>query len=330
MCLSIGYRVYDRKLARKKIGLAFRILYWLADILAFRPLRDKIGLKNTRAPYTGGALISPGTFRFFRAVGVDLMDFYGSSEGGLCACHQAGDIKHGTIGLPIPGMEVRIAKDGEMLWRGNNCLFQGYYKDPEKTENALAGGWFHSGDAGCIDEDYHIIYLDRVSDMRELKGGVKFSPQHIEGIIKFSPYIRDVIAVGGGDIPYVAALIQIDFDSVGRWAERQHMAYTTFSDLSQKPEVYNLIEKEINALNEIMPKDTQVKKFVCLPRELDPDEAELTRTRKLRRGFLEKKYRNIIDAIADGREVLVLSLEVRYRDGSVGETTTEVGIRSLF
>ena len=329
VCLPIGYKMTDLKMQEKEANLIWKALYWLTNILVFRSLRDKIGLKNTRSPYTGGSLISPGTFRFFRAVGVNLREAYGSSEAGLCCCHLSDDVKYESIGLALPGMELRINKDGEMLWRGS-CLFSGYYKDPEKTKEVVIDGWFHSGDAGHVDEDGHIIYLDRMSDMMELKGGIRYSPQHIEGTLKFSPYIRDVIAVGGGKFDYVAALIQIDFDSVGKWSERRHIAYTTFADLSQKPEVYNLVEEEIKALNRSVPEDTRVKKFVCLHKELDPDEEELTRTRKLRREFLDKKYSELLDAICEGKDNFLSSSEIKYRDGSRGETTTVVKIKTLF
>ena len=329
LCLPIGYKVTDLKMEDKEPGWLLKAAYAIADVLVFRPLRDKIGLKNTRSPYTGGSLISPGSFRFFRAIGVDLREAYGSSEAGLCCCHFKGDVKYESIGVPLPGMELRISEKGEMLWRGD-CIFEGYYKNPEKTAEALSGGWYHSGDAGHIDEDGHIIYLDRMSDMMHLGEGVKYSPQHIEGSLKFSPYIRDVIAVGGGRFDYVLALVQIDFDSVGKWAERRHIAYTTFTSLSQKKEVYDLVEKEVRSLNRTIPEATRVKKFICLHKELDPDEEELTRTRKLRRNFLFKKYGDLLDAAYAEKEIFFAKSVVKYRDGGVGETNTEVRIKTLF
>ena len=328
LCLPIGYRVIDAKMQGRRTNLALQVLYWLADLTVFRHLRDKIGLRRTRSCYTGGSLISPGTFRFFRAIGLDLRQIYGSSEAGLCCCHRKEDVRYESIGVPLPGMELRIASDGEMLWKGD-CLFLGYYKEPEKTAQALVDGWYRSGDAGYIDEQGHIIYLDRISDMMELGEGQKYPPQHIEGRLKFSPYIRDVIAIGGGSLNYVVALVQIDFDSVGKWAERNRIPYTTFADLSQKKEVYDLVEKEIRALNRILPEGARVRKFVCLPKELDPDEQELTRTRKLRRDFLEKKFGELLEAIRLNRDTHVVSSEVKYRDGSIGLTTTEVRIRTV-
>jgi long-chain acyl-CoA synthetase len=223
----------------------------------------------------------------------------------------------------------KISEEGEILWSGES-VFSGYYKAPEKTAEVLKNGWLHSGDAGYVDGDGHIIYLDRMSDLRELTGGVKYAPQHIEARLKFSPYIKDVIAAGEKGLPYVVALVQIDFGSVGKWAERHHIAYTTFADLSQKGEVYDLIENEIKVLNQSLPETTRVKKFICLHKELDPDEEELTRTRKLRREFLEKKYSDLLRAISEGRDSFLAKSEIKYRDGSRGETTTLVRIKTLF
>jgi long-chain acyl-CoA synthetase len=326
--LPIGYKVADLKMLKRSSNFLWNGLYWLANALVFKPLRDKIGLLHTRSPFTGGALISPGTFRLFRAIGVPLRTIYGTSEAGLCCCHIGDDVKSESMGRPLPGVGFKISKEGEILWKGDG-VFLGYYKEPEKTAEALIDGWWHSGDAGYLDEDGHIIYLDRMADMRELEGGVKYPPQNIEARLKFSPYIKDIIAVGGKQLPYVVALVQIDFESVGKWAERQHIAYTTFTDLSQKPQVYDLIEKEIRALNRTLPESTRVKKFVCLHKELDPDEEELTRTRKLRRDFIEKKYAGIMEAISQSKDSVMAKSEIKYRDGSKGETTILVRIKTL-
>lgn len=327
--LPVGYKMADLKMSKKNSNLIWNAFYWLGDILVFRSLKDKIGLLHTRSPFTGGSLISPGTFRFFRAVGVPLKAIYGSSEVGLCCCHIKDDVKSESIGVPLPGVGFKISGEGEILWSGES-VFLGYYKAPEKTAEVLKNGWLHSGDAGYVDEDGHIIYLDRMSDLRELTGGVKYAPQHIEARLKFSPYIKDVIAAGEKGFPYVVALVQIDFGSVGKWGERHHIAYTTFADLSQKAEVYDLIENEIKVLNQSLPETTRVKKFICLHKELDPDEEELTRTRKLRREFLEKKYSDLLKAISEGRDSFLAKSEIKYRDGSRGETTTLVRIKTLF
>ncbi len=326
--LPVGYKIADLKMSKKNPSTIWNILYWIGNAIVFRSLRDKIGLLHTRSPFTGGALISPGTFRFFRAIGVPLRTIYGTSEAGLCCCHFGDDVKSESMGRPLPGVGFKTSEEGEILWKGDG-VFLGYYKEPQKTAEVLIDGWWHSGDAGYLDDDGHIIYLDRMADMRELEGGVKYPPQNIEARLKFSPYIKDVIALAGKGLTYVVALIQIDFESVGKWAERKHIAYTTFIDLSQKPEVYDLIENEIKNLNRSLPETIRVKKFVCLHKELDPDEGELTRTRKLRREFLEKKYSEIIGGILESKESVLAKSEIKYRDGSRGETTTVVRIKIL-
>lgn len=326
--LPVGRKVSDMRVEGREPASFWRALYALGDLVVFRHLRDKIGLLHTRAPYTGGSLISPGAFRLFRALGVDIRQIYGSSEAGLCCCHRTGDVKFESIGPPLPGMKARISEQGELLWKGD-CVFQGYFKNPEKTAQVLVDGWFHSGDAAYIDDDGHIIYLDRMDDMMELGDGAKYSPQHIEGCLKFSPYISDVMAVGGGRFSYVVALVQIDFQLVGKWAEKRHIAYTTYADLSQKPEVMDLVEEEVRKLNNSLPEGSRIKKFACLSKELDADEEELTRTRKLRRDFVEQKYTDLLDAIARGETSYVASSEIKYRDGSKGITTSTMTVREL-
>jgi long-chain acyl-CoA synthetase len=326
--LPIGYRVVGVKMDASERNTIWKLPYWIANLLVFRPLRDKIGLRNAKSAYTGGALISPGCFRLFRALGVNLRDLYGTSEASQCCCNCGEDAKFETIGFPMPGMEVRINKEGQMLWKGP-CVFHGYYKDPDKSAEALADGWYNSGDAGDIDEDGHLLYLDRLSHMMELEGGLKYGPQQIEGRLKFSPFIKDVVVCGGGKIPYVIALVQISLEAVGKWAERCHIPYTTFADLSQKQKVYDLVEKELKHLNTNLPEAARVKKFVCLHKELDPDEEELTRTRKLRRDFLMKKYNNLIDAIVVGKDTFFATSEVKYSDGSQGVISTSLSIRTI-
>ena len=190
-------------------------------------------------------------------------------------------------------------------------------------------GWFYTGDAGYIDEDGHLIYLDRVKDLMELAGGEWFSPQYVEGRLKFSPYVKDVMAIGGAERAFVAAIINIDFDNVGRWAESRGLAYTTFVDLSQKPEVYDLIRADVEGVNRTLPRPARVRKFVLLHKEFDPDEAELTRTRKLRRGFMETRYDEMIEAMYSGRYSVVVRAEVKYRDGRTGVIETPVRVCSL-
>jgi long-chain acyl-CoA synthetase len=227
-------------------------------------------------------------------------------------------------------MDVRIADDGEILIAGPS-VFQGYYKDPEATQAALeidseGVRWFRTGDAGHIDDDQHVIYLDRLKEMIPLSSGEHFSPQFIEGQLKFSPYIRDAMTIGAADLPFVTALINIDFENVGRWAERQGLAYTTFVDLSQKPEIYRLIRQDVQRVNRTLVEAAAVRRFVLMHKEFDPDEAELTRTRKLRRRTLREHYKEIIDAMYSDNTEVSVKASVRYQDGreSVIETTVHV------
>jgi long-chain acyl-CoA synthetase len=223
---------------------------------------------------------------------------------------------------------VRITDSGEILVRGDN-VFRGYYKMPEKTAEVLKGGRFHTGDAGHISEDGHVVYLDRVAELRELSDGHKYAPQYIESKLRFSPYIKDAVALGDKSRDYVAALINIDFENCARWAEAHKVVYTTFADLSQKPEVTNLVRKDVERVNRSLPEHSRIRKFANLHKELDPDEAELTRTRKLRRGFLEQRYHDLLEAIYQDKAEFTAEVTITYRDGRKGTIKTLVRINSL-
>ncbi len=332
--MPIGYRVAGRRFEqRRPVGLLWRILNALGEVALFHPLRDKLGLTRVRSAYSSGAALSPEVIRFFRAIGVNIKQLYGSTEAQAHTMHVGDDVKFETVGVPIPGMELKIAENGEILVRGPT-VFQGYYKDPEATAKAFfvdeeGRRWFRTGDAGLLDADGHLIYLDRLKDMITLASGEKYSPQYIEGRLKFSPYIRDAMTIGGADKEYVTALITIDFENVGRWAERRGLPYTTFVDLSQKPEVYELIRQDVERVNRTLPPAARVRKFVLLHKAFDADEGELTRTRKLRRGLLGERYQTIITAMyGDGDRVRVKA-PVRYRDGREGVVETTVRIATL-
>jgi len=324
--LPIAYKVADLEDERKPIPIHLRLLKVLGEVAVFQPLRDKIGMSHMRNAFTSGATLTPDQVRFFRAVGVQLKNLYGSTECQTHTLHYDGNIKLATVGSPPPGVEIQLRPDSE-IWIRSRSVFAGYYKDEEKTKSALdEDGWFHTGDAGYVDEDGHLIYLDRLSDMIELANGEKFSPQYIEGRLKFSPYVQDVMTVGGFDMHYVTAIINIDFENVARWAEKNRIAFTTFVDLSQKPEVYDLIKKEVERVNATLPPAARVKKFVILHKAFDADEAELTRTRKLRRRTLEQKYGMMLDAMYGNLEQVVVSAEVKYRDGRIGTVETAVRV----
>lgn len=326
--LPVGYRVAEMRFAQKTVPLLWQVLYRLGDVAVFHPLRDKLGLINVKSAYTAGAALSPDVVRFFRAIGVNIKQLYGSTEVQIHTLHIGEDVKFESVGMPPPGVEIRISDEGEVLVRAPS-VFQGYYKAPEQTAQKLVDGWFCTGDAGYIDEDGHLIYMDRVEDLLELRGGGKFSPQYIEGRLKFSPYIKDLMSIGGQEREYVTAIINIDFENVGRWAEKRGIAYTTFVDLSQRSEVYDLIRSDVERVNKTLPPPARVRKFVLMHKEFDPDEAELTRTRKLRRGFMGQRYLPIIEAMYSGLQEVRVQAEVKYRDGRRGVVETPVRVCSL-
>ncbi len=326
--MPLAYQIIDLEDAKKPIPPHMRLLRWIGESAIFEPLRDKIGLTRARNVLTAGAALSPDVIRFFRAIGVELRQLYASTEA-PGTMHMPGDVKLASVGVVMPGVEIKIADDQEIMLR-TEAMFSGYFHDAEATAKAIdAEGWYHTGDAGYIDPDGHLIYLDRATDMIELANGEKFSPQYIEGRLKFSPYIQDVMTVGGFDMHFVSCIININFENVARWAEKNRIAFTTFVDLSQKAEVYNLIKQEIERVNETLPPPARVQKFVILHKAFDADEAELTRTRKLRRRALEQKYGAMLDAMYGNLEQVTVSAEVKYRDGRTGVVETAVRVCSV-
>ena len=327
--MPIAYRAIDHEDAHEPLPLPLRFLRWLGEYAIFKPLRDKLGLVRARNVLTAGAMLSGDIIRFFRAIGIELRQYYGSTEtsGTL---HLRGDVRFETVGVIVPGVEVKIADNQEILIR-TQARFKGYYKQPDKTGEALdVEGWYHTGDAGHMDEKTgHLIYLERVKDLIELANGERFSPQYIEGRVKFSQYVQDMLTIGGADKDFVSAIIVIDFQNVSRWAEKRGIAFTTYVDLSQRDEVCEIIRGELRAVNESLPAWSRVKRFVILHKEFDADEAELTRTRKLRRGALHAKYHQLLEAIYGGRRQVHISAEVRYRDGRTGTIETELHVADV-
>jgi len=327
--MPIAYKVIDLEDDRKDIPPNLRFLRWVGEFAVFQPLRDKLGLTRARNVLTAGAMLSSDIIRFFRAIGIELRQLYASTET-FGTIHLPGDVRFETVGVLVPGVEIKIAEDQEILVR-TKAQFKGYYKNPEKTGDAIdTEGWYYTGDAGYFDEKTgHLIYLERVKDLIELSSGESFSPQYIEGRVKFSPFVQDMMTIGGWDMDFVSAIIIIDFQNVSRWAEKNGIAFTTYVDLSQKPEVYEIIREEIQRVNESLPEYSRVKRFVILHKEFDADEAELTRTRKLRRGALQKKYADLLEAIyGDQREVRVTA-DVKYRDGRTSTVETELRVSDV-
>ena len=329
ICLPIGYKTADLRFQKKKIGLLWKFLNSIAYWIVFRPLQDRLGLKQAREPWTGGSALSPDGFRFLHAIGVPIKNHYATTEaGGIVTCQRHDDIRAETLGLPLDGVNIKISNEGEILVGGEH-IAKGYYKNPEKTAIEFKQGWVHTGDAGFLNEDGHLVYLDRVAELGKLAGGAKFSPTYIEGKLKFSPYIKDVMVVGGETREYVSAMVNIDFDNVGKWAEDRNLPYTSFVDLSQKREVAELMLREFIRVNHVAPEFSKVRKFVCLHKEFDPDEAELTRTRKLRRNFIQERYQVLIDAIYQDETETMVEASVTYRDGRQGVIATALKIWSV-
>jgi long-chain acyl-CoA synthetase len=326
--LSVGYRMADLRLKRVSPPPAWKLLNGLAYICLFRSLKNYFGLARLRHVYTGGAPLGPEIFNMFQALGVNIKQAYGMTEQTAASViHRTDDIRLDTVGKPLPGIEFRVSDTGELLSRGDT-IFKGYYKDAEATAKALQDGWFHSGDAGLVEPDGHIVIIDRMSDVMKLGDGSKFSPQLIENKLKFSPFIMDAVVVGQ-DRPFITAMISIDMANVGKWAESNQIAYTTFTDLSQKEAVYNLIAEEVRRTNESLPRVAKVKRFVLLYKELDADDDELTRTRKVRRKFVAERYKDLIEALYGDRDELDVQADIRYRDGKGFRMKTKVRVREL-
>jgi long-chain acyl-CoA synthetase len=317
--LDLARRVERSRLGHRPAALRDRLLYPLGRLLVYGPLRDNLGMSRIRVAYTAGEAIGPELFEFYRSLGINVKQLYGMTESSALICiQQDGDVKLDTVGPPLPGVEVRVSPSGEVLYRSPG-VFQGYYKNPEATRETLVEGWVHSGDAGFFDKDGHLKIIDRARDVGRLAGGTLFAPKYLENKLKFSAYIKEAVCVGAGR-PFVAALLNIDLVSVGNWAERRGLAYTSYTDLAQKPEVYELIRQEVVRVNRSLLEDealrgAQIRRFLLLHKELDPDDQEITRTRKVRRGFVGQKYAPLIEALYGTGDSVQVEAQVTYEDG---------------
>ena len=313
----------------KPIPAGLRAQCALGEFLVYGPVRDQLGLRRARWAYTGGAPLGPDTYRFFRSFGVNLKQVYGSTEvTGLVSLQPDAEANPTTAGRPCRGIDVRIGERGEVLVRSTG-IFKGYYKNEEATREVIDGdGWFHTGDAGFVDPRGHLVIIDRAKDVGALHDGTPFAPQFIENKLKFSPYIREVVAFGH-ERAFVAAMIAIDLNTVGNWAERRGVPYTSYMDVSQKPEVRALIREEIEKGNATLPDSTKVRRFLLLTKDLEADDAEMTRTRKVRRRFIAEKYSEVIDALYAGREEVELTSTVTYEDGRQATISARVRIEDV-
>jgi long-chain acyl-CoA synthetase len=328
LLMPIGEKMAELKYRKQKPSVFLKILYFFADIILFGSIKRSLGLSNARICYTTGAILSPDAFRFYHALNLPLKSLYGSTEGGALSGAQNDDIHFETVGPAHAGAEVKISDDGELIYRQPG-VFVGYHKDPQKTDVVLKNGWFHSGDSGFIREDGHIVIIDRLQDLVERDIGDALAPQNIESRLRFSPYIKDAWILAGPESAQVSAIIIINYDNVSRWAGQMRVAYTSFAELSQAPEVYELVRQDIDRVNQTLPPGAKVKKYVNLHKEFDPDEAELTRTRKLRKTFLEERYRELIDAVYADKTEASIEAQVGDRDGRERTINTTIRIESV-
>jgi long-chain acyl-CoA synthetase len=299
----------------KPVPAGLRLATALGEFFVYGPVRDQLGLRQAKWALTGGAPLGPDTFRFFRSIGVNLKQVYGSTEtSGLVSLQPDTEANPTSAGRPVPGIEVKIADRGEVLVRGCS-VFKGYLKNDDATREVIdAEGWFHTGDAGFMDPRGHLVIIDRAKDVGALADGTPFAPQFIENKLKYSPFIREAVAFGN-ERPFVATMVAIDLSTVGNWAERRGLAYTSYMDLSQKAEVRELIAGEIRKCNQTLLEATKIRRFLLLTKDLEADDAEMTRTRKVRRRFVAEKYAAVIDAFyGDGNEV-ELATTITYEDG---------------
>ncbi|HKU95793.1 MAG TPA: AMP-binding protein [Vineibacter sp.] len=303
-----------------------RFWYALGEFLVYGPVRDQLGLRRARTCYTGGAPLGADNFRFFRSFGINLKQVYGATEASaLIACQPDREADPNSVGRTLPGIDVRVDDRGEVLVNGSN-VFKGYFKQDEITrETFTSDGWLKTGDAGFVDPRGHLVIIDRARDVGKLSDGTPFAPQFVENKLKFSPFIREAVAFGDNQ-PFVAAMIAIDMTTVGTWAERRNLAYTSFMDLSRKPEVAQLVGEEIAKCNATLPEAARVQRFLLLNKELDADDAEMTRTRKVRRRFVAEKYAAVIEAFYSGKREVEVAMEITFEDGRKTTLTSTIAL----
>jgi long-chain acyl-CoA synthetase len=329
-CMNVAKRVGPALMDGSAVGALDRLQYAIGDLLIYGPLRNTLGFSRVRVAYTAGEAIGPDLFTFYRSIGINLKQLYGSTETAVFVCLQPDNqARADTVGVPCAGVEIKLADNGEILVKSPG-LFQGYYKNPTATAEVLtADGWYHTSDAGFLDAHGHLKIIDRVKDVGRIKGGVNdgamFAPKYVENKLKFFTYIKEVVAYGDGR-EKVCVMVNIDFDAVGNWAERRNLSYAGYSDLAQKPEVYALIKECVEKVNADLSLDallagSQVSRFLVLHKELDADDGELTRTNKVKRGFIADKYKALVDALYEGKTAQFIELQVKFEDGRSGSVS---------
>jgi long-chain acyl-CoA synthetase len=329
--MEVARRVGPAVLDGRPASTLDRLRYRLGDLLVYGPLRNALGFSRVRVAYTAGEAIGPDLFTFYRSLGINLKQLYGSTETAVFVCLQPDhEAKADTVGVPIDGVEIKLAESGEILVRSPGLLKE-YYKNPEATAEAKdAEGWYHTGDAGFIDAGGHLKIIDRAKDVGRLAGGAMFAPKYIENKLKFFPYVKEAVAFGDRR-DTVCAFVNIDFEAVGNWAERRNLAYAGYTDLAAKPEVLELVRDCVEKVNADLAADerlagSQIHRFLVLHKELDADDGELTRTRKVRRGHIADKYGTLVDALYDGRSEQFIETQMRFEDGRTGSVAATLKI----
>ena len=328
--MDIAKRYGPARMDGQSIGLMGSLLYGLGNLLVYGPLRNTLGFSRVRVAYTAGEAIGPDLFNFYRAIGINLKQLYGSTETAVFVCLQPdNEARADTVGVPCAGVEIKVSEQGEVLVKSAGLL-KGYYKNPEATAEVLtADGWYHTNDAGFIDSHGHLKIIDRVKDVGRLQGGANdgamFAPKYVENKLKFFPHIKEVVAYGDGR-DKVCVMLNIDFEAVGNWAERRNLGYAGYTDLAQKSEVYQLMLECVEKVNADLAADTllagsQISRFLVLHKELDADDGELTRTNKVRRGFIAEKYAVLVDALYQGLAEQFIETAVKFEDGRTGSVS---------
>jgi len=321
--MGVANRVGGAILDGKRVSFAARLLYAIGDLLVYGPLRNVLGMSRVKVGYTAGEAIGPDLFKFYRSIGINLKQLYGSTETAVFVCIQPdGQVKPDTVGPAVPGVELRFTPQRELVVRSPG-LFREYYKNPQATAEVKdAQGWFHTGDAGYFDADGHVKIIDRVKDVGALADGTLFAPKYLENKLKFFPYIREAVCFGHAR-DRVCAFINIDPEAIGNWAEKRNLPYSGYTDLASKPEVYELVRECVERVNADLASEpeignSQIHRFLILHKELEADDGELTRTRKVRRGYIAEKYASLVAALYDGRDAVHVEAQVKYEDGRSG------------
>ena len=333
--MALARRVGPDRMDGKPVGLVDRLHYALGNLLIYGPLRNTLGLSRVRVAYTAGEAIGPDLFTFYRSIGINLKQLYGSTETAVFVCLQPDNqVRADTVGVPIAGVEIKLSGSGEILVKSPGLLKE-YYKNPAATAEVLTGdGWYHTGDAGFIDATGHLKIIDRAKDVGRLMGGhfdgAMFAPKYVENKLKFFPHIKEAVAFGDKR-EKACAFINIDFDAVGNWAEKRNLPYAGYTDLALKPEVYELIRDCVEKVNADLAADTllagsQISRFLVLHKELDPDDGELTRTRKVRRGYIAEKFGVLVDALYGGKSEQFIETAVKFEDGRSGSVSATLKI----